>query len=131
MIPLFQAFLDTSKRKREIDRDFFFGLEKIALFVTSQQSIKYNNSHKWLNWVTKTKNKFYLIHSHFYHASGIFEINYSTAHKTKNAHTSKIEWPRCTKVKLVFKRTYLCHLGKSHVQLLNIKSNFLFHEFSI
>ena len=55
MIPLFQAFLDTSKRKREIDRDIFFGLEKIALFVTSQQSIKYNNSHKWLNWVTKTK----------------------------------------------------------------------------
>ena len=53
IILLFQAFLDTFKRMREILK--FYGLEKIAPLVTSQQAIKYNNSHKWLNWVTKTK----------------------------------------------------------------------------
>ena len=43
-------------RERERDRFLkFYGLEKIAPIVTSQQAIKYNNSHKWLNWVTKTK----------------------------------------------------------------------------
>ena len=53
--PRFQAFLDTSKRERERDR--FMDFERISPFVTSQQSIKYNNSHEWLSWVTKTKNQ--------------------------------------------------------------------------
>ena len=37
------------------DRFGFYGLELVEPLVTSQQSIKENYSHKWLNWVTKTK----------------------------------------------------------------------------
>ena len=51
---MFQAFLDTSKREWEIDFEIY-GLEEISSFVTRQQSIKGNNSYKWLHWVTKTK----------------------------------------------------------------------------
>ena len=131
IIPLLQDFLGTSKRIREIDFEIY-GLEEISSFVTRQQSINGNNSYKWLHWVTKTKIQI-LSYTNTLPIMLVEILKETILCHTRheNAHTSKIEWPRCTKVKLVFKRTYLCHLGKSHVQLLNIKSNFLFHEFSI
>ena len=52
-----------------------------------------------------------------YHASGILKkLSYVTQDMKKNAHTSKILWPRCTEVKHVSKKTYVCHLAKIIVQ---------------
>ena len=51
-----------------------------------------------------------------YHASGNLKETTLCHTRHENAHTSKIEWSRCTKVKHVYKKTYLCHLAKSHVQ---------------
>ena len=82
------------------DRFGFYGLELISPFVTSQQSIKENYSHKWFNWVTKTKNQT-LSHTitipimlvEFWKATILCHSRH------ENAHTSKTKWPRCTKVK--------------------------------
>ena len=117
IIPLLQDFLDTSKRIREIVFEIY-GLERIAPLVTSQQAIKYNNRHKWLNWVTKIKIQIlsYTLTLPIMLVEILKEtILCHTRHE--NAHTSKIEWPRCTNVRHVFKKPYLCHFAKSHVQL--------------
>jgi len=114
------------------DRFGFYGLELISPFVTSQQSIKENYSHKWFNWVTKTKNQT-LSHTitipimlvEFWKATILCHSRH------ENAHTSKTKWPRCTKVKTWVCRTYLCHLVK-HCAMFIIKSIFLCsHRFSI
>ena len=111
-------------QENERDRLWICELELIALFMTSQQAIKYNNSHKWLNWVTKTKIKFYLIHSHFLTCYWNVQETILCHSRQGNAHTSKIVWPRCTKVKHVFWITYLCLLPK-HCAIIYIVSNFL------
>jgi len=65
----------------------------------------------------KDQNLNSILYTHtFYHASGILKETILGHPKHENAHTSKIVWPRCTKVKHVSKKTYLCHLAKSHVQ---------------
>ena len=58
------------------------------------------------------------------YASGFLKetILFHTSHE--NAHTSKILWPRCTMVKHMFKKTYLCHIAMSNVQLLILKPIF-------
>ena len=65
----------------------------------------------------KDQNPNSILYTHtFYHASGILKETILCHPKHENAHTSKIVWPICTKVKHVSKKTYLCHLAKSHVQ---------------
>ena len=73
----------TSQENRR-DRFGFYGLELILPLVTSQQSNKKKNySHKWLNWVTKTKKPNSIIYTHTsYHTSGILKDNYPMSHKT-------------------------------------------------
>jgi len=102
--PLFQGFkffLILPRERR--DRFVFYELELISPLVTSQQSIKENYSHKWLNWVTKTKKQILsytltlpIMLVEFWKAT----ILCHTRHE--NTHTSKIKCPRCTKVKHEF-----------------------------
>ena len=107
------------------ERFGFYGPELILPLVTSQQSNKENYSHKWLNWVTKIKNQIlsytltlYIMLVEFWKTT----ILCHTRHI--NAHTSKMKWPRCTKVNTWVYETYLCHLDK-HCVIFIIKSNFL------
>ena len=106
------------------DRFRFHGLELISPFVTNQQSIKENYSHKWLNWITKTKKQIlsYTL------TLPIMLVEFRKAiilchTRHKDAHTSKTKWPRCTKVKTWVYRTYLCHLDK-HCAIFIISSHF-------
>ena len=112
-------------QENEKDRFGFYGLELISPLVTSHQPIKKNYSHKWLNWVTKTKNHILsytltlpIMLVEFWRMT----ILCHTRHI--NAHPSKMKWPRCTKVKTWVYRTYLCHLDK-HCAIFIISSHFL------
>ena len=82
------------------DRFGFYWLELISPFVTSQQSIKENYSHKWLKWVTKTKNQIlsYTLTLPIILVE-LWKITILCHTRHINAHTSKMKWPRCTKIK--------------------------------
>ena len=54
IVSSFSCYFQENERER-FWKDY--GLELISPLVTSQQSIKNNYNHKWLNWVTKTKNQ--------------------------------------------------------------------------
>ena len=112
------------------DRFEFYGLELILPLVTSQQSNKENYSHKWLNWVTKTKNE---ILSYTLTLSNMlvefWKITILCHTRHINAHPSKMKWPRCTKVKTWVYGTYLCHLDK-HCTIFIVKSIFHFSFWS-
>ena len=60
-----------------------------------------------------------------YHASGTFKEAILCHTRHEGAHTSKIICHRCTKVKHVFTKTYVCHLGHEQYATFNTKSNFL------
>ena len=82
------------------DRFGFYGPELISPFVTSQQLIKENYSHKWLNWATKTKNQI-LSYTLTLPIMLVEFWNMTILCHTRhiNAHSSNMKWPRCTKVK--------------------------------
>ena len=107
------------------DRFGFYRLELISPFVTSQQSIKENYSHKWLNWVTKTKNQI-LSYTLTLPIMLVEFWKITTLCHTRhiNAHTSKMKRPRCTKGKTWVYGTHLCHLDK-HCAIFIISFKFL------